>query len=94
VDFEMASGGVGYQFSPRFKVTSGFYYLKDRNNSANHSSEFALGAEYNLSARTKTYAQVGYVDNKGTMNQTIIYGVPVAPGMSTTAAMIGIRHTF
>ncbi|MEW9582510.1 porin [Paraburkholderia sp. DGU8] len=94
VDFEMASGGVGYQFSPRFKVTSGFYYLKDRNNSANHSSEFAVGAEYNLSARTKTYAQVGYVDNKGTMNQTIIYGVPVAPGMSTTAAMIGIRHTF
>jgi predicted porin len=93
-DFEMASGGLGYQFSPRFKITSGYYYLKDRNNSANHSSEFAVGAEYNLSARTKAYAQVGYVDNKGTMNQTIIYGAPVAPGVSTTAAMMGIRHTF
>jgi predicted porin len=93
-DFEMISGGLGYQFNPRFKVTSGYYYLKDRNHSANHSSEFSVGAEYSLSIRTSAYAQVGYVDNKGTMNQTIIYGAPVAPGVSTTAAMIGIRHTF
>jgi predicted porin len=93
-DFEMASGGLGYQFSPAFKITSGYYYLKDRNNSTNHSSEFAIGAEYNLSARTRAYAQVGYVSNKGTMNQTIIYGAPVAPGTSTTAAMVGIRHSF
>jgi len=94
VNFEMASGGLGYKFSSVFKVTSGFYYLKDRNNSANHSSEIALGAEYNLSRTTLAYAQVGYVDNRGTMNQTIIYGAPVAPGVSTTAAMIGIRHSF
>ena len=94
VDFEMVSGGLGYQFNPAFKITSGYYYLKDRNNSANHSSEFAVGAEYNLSVRTKAYAQVGYVNNKGTMNQTIIYGAPVAPGVSTTAAMVGIRRSF
>lgn len=94
VDYEMASGGLGYKFSSVFKITSGFYYLKDRNNSANHSSEIALGAEYNLSRTTLAYAQVGYVDNKGTMNQTIVYGAPVAPGVSTTAAMIGIRHGF
>jgi len=93
-NFEMISAGLGYQFSPAFKVTSGYYYLKDRNNSANHSSEVAVGAEYNLSKATKTYAQVGYVSNKGTMNQTIIYGAPVAPGRSTTAAMVGIRHAF
>ena len=94
VDFEMVSGGLGYQFNPAFKITSGYYYLKDRNNSANHSSEFAVGAEYNLSVRTKAYAQLGYVNNKGTINQTIIYGAPVAPGVSTTAAMVGIRHSF
>ncbi|MCC8394739.1 porin [Paraburkholderia sp. MMS20-SJTR3] len=93
-NFEMISGGLGYQFNSRFKVTSGYYYLKDRNHSANHSSEVAVGAEYNLSQRTKAYAQVGYVDNKGTMNQTIVYGAPVAPGTSTTAAMVGIRHSF
>ena len=93
-NFEMISAGLGYQFSPAFKVTSGYYYLKDRNNSANHSSEVAVGAEYNVSKATKAYAQVGYVSNKGTMNQTIIYGAPVAPGQSTTAAMVGIRHAF
>ncbi|CAG4892910.1 Outer membrane porin protein 32 [Paraburkholderia saeva] len=93
-DLEMASGGLGYQFNSAFKITSGYYYLKDRNHSANHSSEVAVGAEYNLSKRTKTYAQVGYVNNDGTMNQTVVYGAPVAPGKSTTAAMIGLRHTF
>ncbi|CAE6871428.1 Outer membrane porin protein 32 [Paraburkholderia aspalathi] len=94
VDYEMISGGLGYQFNPVFRITSGFYYLKDRNHSANHSSEYAVGAEYNLSKRTTAYAQVGYVANRGTMNQTITYGQPVAPGVSTTAAMIGVRHSF
>ncbi|SEA84569.1 porin [Paraburkholderia sartisoli] len=94
VDFEMVSGGLGYQFNPFFKVTSGYYYLRDRNHSANHSSEIAVGGEYNLSKATRAYVQVGYVDNKGTMNQTIVYGTPVAPGVSTTAAMVGIRHNF
>jgi predicted porin len=93
-DYEMISGGLGYQFNPFFKVTSGYYYLKDRNNSSNHSGEFAVGAEYGVSKRTLLYAQVGYVANHGTMNQLITYGEPVAPGVSTTAAMIGIRHTF
>ncbi|MGF6998301.1 porin [Paraburkholderia sp. GAS32] len=94
VNYELISAGLGYKFTPAFKVTSGFYYLKDRNNSANHSDEFAVGAEYSLSKSTLAYAQVGYVNNKGTMNQTIVYGQPVAPGVSTTAAMIGIRHSF
>ncbi|CAB3769052.1 porin [Paraburkholderia humisilvae] len=94
VDFELWSAGLGYRFTPAFKVTSGFYYLKDKNNSSNHSTEVAVGAEYNISKRTLAYAQVGYVDNNGTMNQTIVYGQPVAPGRSTTAAMIGMRHSF
>jgi len=94
VNLEMVSGGLGYRFSPVLMLTSGVYYLKDRNDSANHSIEFALGAEYNLSHRTLMYAQAGFVNNKGTMNQTIVYGDPVAPGMSTVAAMIGMRHTF
>ncbi|RKE37601.1 porin-like protein [Paraburkholderia sp. BL23I1N1] len=93
-DYEMISGGLGYQFTPFLKVTSGFYYLKDRNHSANHSSEYVMGAEYGLSKRTTVYAQVGYVANRGTMNQTITYGQPVAPGVSTTATMIGLRHSF
>jgi predicted porin len=94
VNFEIVSAGLGYRFTAAFRITSGFYYLKDRNNSTNHSGEFAVGAEYSLSKSTLTYAQVGYVDNKGTMNQTIVYGQSVAPGVSTTAVMIGIRHSF
>jgi predicted porin len=94
VNYEMVSAGLGYRFTPAFRVTSGFYYLKDRNNSANHSDEFAVGAEYSLSRSTLGYVQIGYVNNNGTLNQTIVYGQPVASGVSTTAAMIGIRHTF
>ncbi|MFM0210517.1 porin [Paraburkholderia sediminicola] len=93
-NLEMFSGGLGYRFGPTFKVTSGFYYLHDRNVGANHSTEYALGAEYNLSRSTLAYAQFGYVDNHGDMSQTITYGAPVPEGRSATAAMIGIRHSF
>lgn len=93
-NIEMISGGFGYQFTPWFYVTSGYYYLQDRNDTANHSSEYSIGANYVLSKQTTTYLQVGYVDNKGSMNQWMAYGEPVAPGVSTTAVMVGIRHLF
>jgi predicted porin len=93
-DYEMISGALGYQFTPFFRITSGYYFLRDRNDGANHSSEYVLSADYSLSKRTTVYAQAGYVANRGTMNQTITYGAPVAPGVSTTAAMVGLRHSF
>ncbi|MCX5544113.1 porin [Paraburkholderia sp. CNPSo 3076] len=93
-NIELISGGLGYQFSPFFTLTSGFYYLRDRNEPANHSSEYALGAECSVSKRTVLYAQMGYVANHGTMNSPITFGQPVAPGVATTAAMLGIRHSF
>ncbi|PYE14128.1 putative porin [Paraburkholderia silvatlantica] len=94
VNLDLYSAGFGYQFSPAFKITSGVYYLKDRNNSANKSTEVAAGAEYSLSKGTLVYGQVGHVNNRGTMTQPITYGQPVAPGMGTTAVMLGIRHFF
>ncbi|AXL51188.1 porin [Paraburkholderia caffeinilytica] len=94
VDYELVSVSVGYRVFPTLKLTSGYYHLKDRNDGANRSTELAMGAEYSLSKATLGYVQVGYVRNKGTMNQTITYGAPVAPGVSTTAAMIGVRHNF
>jgi predicted porin len=93
-NLEMFSGGLGYQFSPFLNVTSGVYYLHDRNTGANHSIEYALGAEYGLSKATLLYAQAGYVDNRGNMSQTIVFGSPVPEDHSTTAVMIGIRHSF
>ena len=94
VNLDLYTAGLGYQFSPAFKMTSGVYYLKDRNNSTNKSLEVAVGAEYSLSKTTLVYGQVGHVNNRGTMTQPITFGQPVASGMSTTAAMLGIRHAF
>jgi predicted porin len=94
VDIDMYTAGLGYLFTPAFRVTSGIYYLKDNNNSANKSTEVAAGAEYSVSKTTMVYGELGHVNNKGTMTQTIAYGQPVAPGMATTAVMFGVRHTF
>jgi predicted porin len=94
VDLDLYSVGLGYRFTPAFQITSGLYYLKDKNNSANKSTEIAAGAEYSLSKATLVYAQVGYVKNKGDATTTITYGSPVAPGMGTTAVNIGVRHSF
>jgi predicted porin len=94
VNLDLYTFGLGYRFAPAFQVTSGLYYLKDRNNSTNKSTEVAAGAEYSLSKATLVYGQVGYVNNRGTMTQTITYGQPVAPGMGTTAVMMGLRHVF
>lgn len=94
VNLDLYSAGLGYRFSPAFQITSGVYYIKDKNNSSNKSIAYAVGAEYSLSKRTILFGQVGGVNNKGTMTQAIAYGAPVAPGTATTAAMIGVRHTF
>jgi predicted porin len=94
VDLDMYTVGLGYRIAPDFEITSGLYYLKDSNNSSNKSTEIAAGAEYSLSKATTLYAQVGHVNNKGDMTQTISYGAPVAPGMGTTAVNIGMRHMF
>jgi len=93
-NFNMISGGLGYRFSPAFEITSGVYYEQDQNHSANKSTEFVVGANYSLSRSTTLYAEVGHVANKGTMNQSIEYGQPVAPGLPTTAVMVGIRKQF
>jgi predicted porin len=93
-NFDMISGGFGYRFTPAVELTSGVYYIKDENNSANKSIEYVVGADYSLSKATTLYAQVGYVDNRGKMNQSVEYGQPVAPGIDTTAAMVGIRKRF
>jgi predicted porin len=93
-DINLYAVGFGYKYSPLLKFSSGIYHLKDKNSSANRSTEYAVGAEYSLSRRTMLYAQLAYVNNKGTMNQMLEYGAPTAPGKATTGGMIGIRHTF
>lgn len=91
---DMYSIGLGYQVTPEVNVSSGLYYLTDRNKSTNNSLEIAGGAEYNLSKATVVYTQVGWVNNHGNMTQAIAYGQPVAPGMGTVAVALGVRHSF
>lgn len=94
VNLDLFSAGLGYRFSPALQLTSGVYYLKDRNNSANKSTEISLGTEYKLTKSTLVYAEVAHVNNQGDMTQTIEYGQPVAPHTSTFATMVGLRHAF
>lgn len=91
---DMYTGGLGYQVSSAVKLTSGIYYLTDRNSSKNKSLAVAGGAEYSLSKTSLVYGQVGWVNNHGDMTQTIAYGQPAAPGMGTVAVMLGMRHSF
>ncbi|MGH8783055.1 porin [Paraburkholderia sp.] len=96
-NYDLYSAGLGYAFSSAFRLTSGLYYLRSRNDAtpyAGSSTAISVGGEYFLSRRTELYVQVGHVNNKGAMNQPIAYGQPVEPGVSTTAASIGVRHKF
>ncbi len=93
-DINMWTAGIGYLFTPAFNVTSGVYYMKDQKHNQNQSTLYAIGATYNLSKSTATYANLGYVSNRGGMNQELEYGSPVAPGRNTTGAMVGLRHMF
>jgi predicted porin len=93
-NIDMWTAGLGYRFTPAFDITSGVYYLKDQKHNQNQSTLYVLGANYALSKATVTYAQIGFVSNRGAMNQEIEYAAPVAPGRNTTAAMVGLRHTF
>jgi predicted porin len=93
-DLDMWTGGLGYRFSPVFDISTGVYYVKDNKHNNNQSTMYALGANYRLSKATTTYANIGYVSNRGVMNQEIEYGAPVPPGHNATAGMVGIRHSF
>jgi predicted porin len=89
------SGGLDYYVTPQLDVNGGVWYTSDRNDTQNHSILGALGATYSLSKRTALYAQVGLVNNHGTMDT----GLTVSDALNgvegtTVGADIGIRHTF
>lgn len=94
VNYDLWSLGAGYQFTPALNVTSGAYYLRDKNNASNKSITWAVTADYNVSKRTVLYADVGGVNNMGTMRVPVTYGQLVAPGQGTVAVLLGVRHSF
>jgi predicted porin len=94
VSFDVYTGSLAYQFNPALSVSAATYYIKDNNTSSNRSQSYVLGVVKALSKSTMLYADVGYVDNRGYLNQGLAYGQPVAPGRSTTSAIVGMRHMF
>lgn len=74
------------------------YSSYDLKNSPNDFSKLALGYGYNLSKRTKLYATVATLRNKGTSAKAMavdgLTSPGVAPGRSSNGFDLGIRHTF
>ncbi len=85
---------VTYSAAPAVRLTFG---LTRRNvdATANDQTAWAIGADYDLSKRTRLYARWLQFDNGGTASVTL-GGVPVAAGVGDNGrgVGVGIRHDF
>jgi len=62
---------------------------------ANDADQFAVGYIYNLSKRTAVYGTAAYIKNKGAAQFSLGSTTPgIAAGAKSTAAEVGIRHSF
>jgi predicted porin len=63
--------------------------------SGNGASQFAVGADYNLSKRTALYATYSTIDNNGNSAFKVIGASPeLSPGNNSQGVQAGIRHIF
>jgi predicted porin len=96
---------VGYVIpfgQANFKISyGGVNQGGNRSLDGNDATQWALGADYNLSKRTAIYATVSSINNDGPSgasvgsNFTVNGGVtPLARGTSSTGGEVGIRHFF
>jgi predicted porin len=93
-NYNVGHFGLGYKISPMYRITSGYYALQDMNTAANKSTLIAVGLDIYLDAKTMFYVQGGQVANEGNTNMGIIYGSPVAAGVTTVSYMAGMRYSF
>ncbi|MBZ5794653.1 porin [Burkholderia contaminans] len=95
IDNNIYGGGLDWLVTPQVDLNGGVWYTSDHADTTNHSIMGAVGANYILSHRTTLYAQVGIVNNHGTMNTGLSIDNALTGGPGTTVgANIGIRHTF
>jgi predicted porin len=59
----------------------------------NDASQWAFGADYNLSKRTALYATVSAINNNDT-SYVVSSTTPLNRGNNSTGGEIGIRHSF
>jgi len=88
--------GASYNVTPQW-VLDGELFKLDFKNSPNEAKLYALRATYNFSKRTAVYANVGRIDNSGTLALSVsnaATGVNPAAGQAQNGLGIGIRHSF
>lgn len=69
-------------------------YYTDRRDSPSDSASYVLQTQYALSKRTDLYVNASYMNNKGKSNLGVVTSTTVAPGVSQTGIVAGVRHIF
>lgn len=87
--------GVAYDITPGFTLGTQLSWL-DYHHSDNRSILLALRGLYSFSKRTSAYATAGYIDNGGTLTNSVSAGGPgsTTPGGNQLGVMVGIKHIF
>lgn len=93
-NYNISHVGLGYKISPMYRITTGYYKLQDMNVSDNNATLVSAGLDIYLDRQTMLYVQAGQVANNGNTNMGIVYGAPVAAGVTTVAYMTGVRYSF
>ncbi|WP_175857653.1 porin [Burkholderia anthina] len=94
-DRRVYGGGLNYQLTPAVDTDLGVWYVDDADDRGSHSVLAAAGVTYSLSKATLLYSQLGFVNNRGTMNIGLsANGALYGPSGSTFGATFGIRHLF
>ncbi|AIO36025.1 gram-negative porin family protein [Burkholderia cenocepacia] len=94
-DRRVYGGGLDYQITPAIDSNLGLWYVDDAADSGSHSVLAAVGMTYSLSKATLLYSQLGFVNNRGSMNIGLsANGALYGPSGSTLGAAFGIRHLF
>ncbi len=89
--------GVNWQATPALALAAAAYY-QDFKNTGNDPWLFTLNADYAFSKRTRAYASLGYIKNKGTSNLGFYdngktFG-NTNPGQNQFGVTIGLRQVF
>ncbi|ABF11106.1 Outer membrane protein (porin) (plasmid) [Cupriavidus metallidurans CH34] len=85
--------GGGYAITPALRLNLGVYYT-DRRDSPSDSASYVLQTQYAFSKRTDLYVNASYMNNKGKSNLGVVTSTTVAPGVSQTGIVAGVRHIF
>lgn len=89
------SVGGAYLITPALSTDVGVWYMRDSNDSANHSLMASAGLYYSLSKRTALYGAAAIVNNHGLMHTGFtVNGALYEPMGSTTGVVVGVRHLF